>query len=140
MPRRTARLLAIAACAVGGSLAVAIAGSSAQTGGGSGGAAVSYKLTEFDFGGSTRIASSGQTTLRLWNAGRFPHNFTIVVGPTKVVSRTLNPNQTQNIAADLKPGAYMAICTVRNGGHMRDGMHITFTVGNQDPTTGEWSG
>ncbi len=138
MPRRTARLLAIAACAVGGTLAVAIASSSsAQTGGAQ---TASYRMAEFDFGGTTRIASSGQTTLRLWNAGRFPHNFTIVSGPTKVTSRTLNPNQTQNLSADLKPGAYMAICTVRDGGHMRDGMHIVFTVGTQNPTTGEWTG
>ncbi len=137
MRGRTVRLLAIAACAVAGSLAITIAGSSAQSGGAQ---AASFRLAEFNFGGSTRLAKSGQTTLRLWNAGRFPHNFTIVAGPTKVVSKTLNPNETQNLAADLKPGAYMVVCTVRQGGHMRDGMHLTFTVGNQDPATGDWSG
>jgi plastocyanin len=133
------KVLAVAVCAVGCLLAVAITGSSAQTAGG-GTPAVSYRLAEFDFGGSTRIAASGSTTFRFWNAGRNPHNFTIVQGPTKFASNTLTPNQTQNLTVDLKPGAYLAICTIRDGGHMVAGMHHIFTVGTQNQQTGEWTG
>jgi hypothetical protein len=50
----------------------------------------------------------------------------------------LSRNQTGTLTRDLKPGAHLAICTIRNGGHMRDGMVITFTVGTQNPQTGEW--
>ena len=112
----------------------AISGSFAQ-----GGSAqnVPVRLSEFNIGMPTRL-KAGQTTFKFWDGGRFQHNFTIVAGPDKFGSATFNPNQTGTLSRDLKPGAYLAICTLRNGGHMASGMVISFTVGTQDQSTGEW--
>jgi plastocyanin len=99
---------------------------------------VSIRLAEFDIGGTTRLPSGGQYTFRFWNAGSFPHNFVVLAGPTRFTSQTLQRNGTQNLGVNLRPGAYLAVCTVREGGHMNNGMVHTFTVGTQDAQTGEW--
>ena len=72
------------------------------------------------------------------NKGSFPHNFVVVSGPTRFAVPVAQPGQTTYATADLAPGAYLAICTIRNGGHMRDGMVRVFTAGTQDQATGEW--
>jgi plastocyanin len=136
MSGRLARLLGLSALGAAALLAFTISGSSAQEGGTA--QNVSVRMAEFNFGMPTRL-QPGRVNMRIWNSGRFNHNFTIIEGPRKFASQTLAGNKTQNFAATLTPGAYLAICTVRNGGHMRDGMVITFTVGTQNATTGEWS-
>ena len=113
----------------------AISGSFAQGGGTA--QNVSVRLSEYNIGMPTRL-KAGQTTFKFWDAGKFSHNFTIVAGPDKFGSANFNANQTGTLSRDLKPGAYLAICTVRNGGHMSQGMVISFTVGTQDQATGEW--
>ena len=99
---------------------------------------VSIRLAEFNIGGATRLPAGGQYTFRFWNAGTFPHNFVVLAGPTKFQSQTLQRNATQNLTVNLRPGAYLAVCTVRDGGHMNNGMVHVFTVGTQDAQTGQW--
>jgi plastocyanin len=135
----TGRILAAAALSAGGVAVFAVAGSSAQQGGSAQAAQnVSVRLSEYNIGMPTRL-KAGQTTFKFWDAGSFSHNFTIVAGPDKFGTPNFNKNQTGTLSRDLKPGAYLAICTIRNGGHMRDGMVITFTVGTQNQQTGEWT-
>src|SRR3954451_23357259 len=134
MSRRISRILVPAALAIAAVPVFMIGGSSAQNSAQN----VSVRLSEFDIGMPTRL-KAGQTTFKFWDAGSFSHNFTIVAGPDKFGSATFNKGQTGTLSRDLKPGAYLAICTVRNGGHMRDGMVISFTVGTQNAQTDEWS-
>jgi plastocyanin len=135
----TGRILAAAALAAGGVAVFAVGGSSAQQGGSAqAGQNVSVRVSEYDFGMPTRL-KAGPTTFKFWDAGSFSHNFTIVAGPDTFGSKTFAKNETGTLSRNLKPGAYLAVCTVRNGGHMRDGMVITFTVGTQNAQTGEWS-
>jgi plastocyanin len=132
----------LAGLAVSGSLVFAISGSSGadrpRAGATQAANTLNVRLDEFDFGQKTRIASGGRTTVRLWNAGRNPHNWTIVAGPTRPVSQTLNRNGRQEISLDLRPGAYMVICTVGNGNHLAQGMYRQFTVGTRNQETGQW--
>jgi plastocyanin len=132
--RIRARALAAGVLAAGGVAVFAVGGSSAQQATQN----VSVRLSEYNIGMPTRL-KAGQTTFKFWDAGSFSHNFTIVAGPDKFGTANFNKNQTGTLSRDLKPGAYLAICTFRNGGHMRDGMVVTFTVGTQNPQTGEWS-
>jgi|SRR3954447_5126496 plastocyanin len=133
------RILAASLVAAGGVAAFAATGTLAQQGGSAQAAQnVSVRLSEFNIGMPTRL-KAGQTTIKFWNAGSFGHNFTIVAGPDTFGSKTFTKNQTGTLARNLKPGAYLAVCTVRNGGHMRDGMVVSFTVGTQNAQTGEWS-
>ena len=39
---------------------------------------------------------------------------------------------------NLQAGAYVAVCTVFNGGHLAQGMEKTFTVGSFDQQKGTW--
>jgi plastocyanin len=134
--------VALTAVAVGAPLVFAISGSSGadrpQAGAAQAARTLSIRLDDFDLGHKTRIASGGQTTIKIWNAGSFPHNWTIVAGPTRVASQTLNRNGRQELTADLKPGAYMVICTVGNGNHLAQGMYRAFTVGTRNQQSGEW--
>jgi plastocyanin len=139
MSRRIRRILVPAVLAVGAVIVFAVGGSSAQQGHSAQDVQnVSVRLAEYNFGLPTRL-KAGQTTFKFWDAGNFTHNFTVVAGPDTFGSANFTKNQTGTLSRDLKPGAYLAICTIRNGGHMRDGMVATFTVGTQNPQTGEWS-
>jgi hypothetical protein len=98
---------------------------------------VPISAREFSFTGQKTLRS-GPTTFALTNKGEFPHNFVVVAGPTRFAVPVTQPGQTGYATANLAPGAYLAICTIRNGGHMRDGMVRVFTAGTQDQATGEW--
>jgi len=138
MTGRSPRIVALTALAVGAVLVFAIGGSSAKTARTAQAAKTyNFRLSEFNIGGPTRL-QAGQATLKFWDAGRFQHNFTVVAGPDTFGTKTFSPNETGSISRNLKPGAYLAICTVRNGGHMASGMILSFTVGTQDQATGEW--
>src|SRR3954454_4279058 len=139
MTGRSLRAVSVAVLAVAAVLVFAIGGSSAKPSAHKAQAAKTYnfRLSEFNIGGPTRLAA-GQATLKFWDAGRFQHNFTIVACPTTFGTKTFNPNETGSVTQDLKPGAYLAVCTVRNGGHMTSGMVLSFQVGTQDQSTGQW--
>jgi hypothetical protein len=102
---------------------------------------VPISAREFKFTGQ-RTFQAGTVTFAVTNKGTFPHNFFVVSGPKRfgVGSPTapILPGQTGYATVDLVPGAYLAICGVRNGGHMAAGMVRSFTVGTQDRATGEW--
>lgn len=60
------------------------------------------------------------------NLGEFPHNFTIIRGPRRFASATLEGGRSARVTRTPPAGAYLAICTVRDGGHMAAGMVKTF--------------
>lgn len=132
MRRRTMVVLAAVAAAAAVLGTVGIGGSSAQT------RRVAINMSEFDFRGPARLGEAGRKTITVRNRGQFPHNFTVIRGPRRFASATLEGGRSARVTRTLPAGAYLAICTVRDGGHMADGMVHTFTVGTQDPATGVW--
>ena len=139
MTGRSLRVVGVGLLAVAAVLVFAIGGSSAKPSAHKAQATrtVNFRLSEFNIGGPTKL-QAGQTTLKFWDAGKFQHNFTIVAGPATFGTKTFNPNETGTLSQNLKPGAYLAVCTVRSGGHMASGMVLSFQVGTQDQSTGQW--
>ena len=86
----------------------------------------------------------GRTRITFVNRGEFQHNFTIVAtsedatGRRAITSRTLEGGQRQRKTVNLRPGAYVAVCTVFNGGHIAQGMVTEFTVGELNRENGTW--
>ena len=100
----------------------------------------SIRMREFRFAMPSNL-DAGRTTITFRNTGQFPHNFTVVSalgGGKAFKSRTLEAGRQQRKTINLRPGAYIAICTVFNGGHLAQGMERTFTVGEFDQETGQW--
>ena len=128
------RAVAVAAVAV--MLPAAYAGvASAQQGG-----TQSIRMNEFSFRMPNNL-DAGRTTIVFRNTGEFDHNFTVVAalgGGRRFRSATIEGGQRQRKTVNLRPGAYLAICTVFNGGHLAQGMQKQFTVGQFDQETGEW--
>ena len=84
---------------------------------------------------------AGKTAFTFRNRGQFPHNFTVVAtlgGGKAFKTATIQPGKTLQKSVNLKPGAYVAVCTVFNGGHLAQGMEKTFTVGTFDQQKGTW--
>ena len=84
----------------------------------------------------------GRTTFTIKNAGKFPHNFTIIntsPGGTKFKTPDIAPGKSAKLTVNLKPGSYIAICTVFNGFHAAAGMVKSFSVGTIDEK-GNWGG
>jgi uncharacterized cupredoxin-like copper-binding protein len=98
------------------------------------------KLKSAQFGRPSVLAG-GRTTFEFENRGQFPHNFTIVKassGGSVFRSGDLQPGKSKRLVVNLKPGAYVAVCTVFNGAHWAEGMIKVFTVGQLDTQTGQW--
>jgi len=127
-------------------LALALAGvvtfASVSLAGGAGGSqAVTVRMQEFKFLGLPKNLDPGQTTFTFRNIGEFDHNFTIayVAQGRKFKIADLGPGKTRTRTVDLKPGAYVAVCTIFNGYHASQGMVKHFSVGDIDFATGDWS-
>jgi uncharacterized cupredoxin-like copper-binding protein len=102
----------------------------------------SAKLKSAQFGKAS-VLKGGSTTFNVKNASgeQFPHNMTVVAksaGGTQFASKTLAAGASQTLTVNLKPGAYVLVCTVFNGAHWAEGMVKSFTVGTQDGKTGRW--
>ena len=117
--------------------------------GGRGQQSVSVKLREYAilspslkpavFGKESSL-KPGQTALTITNTGKFPHNFTIIrtsPGGTKFKTADIAPGKSATVTVNLKPGSYIAICTVFNGFHAAAGMVKSFSVGAIDDK-GKW--
>lgn len=92
--------------------------------------------------GSPSALTARPTTFAFENQGQVPHNFTVVAatpGAPKFRTTAVPPGATQVLVITLKPGAYLAICTMARGSHFAQGMVKAFTVGTYDPKTGKWS-
>jgi uncharacterized cupredoxin-like copper-binding protein len=89
--------------------------------------------------GKASALKAGRTTFKFTNAGKFAHNFTIVrtsPGATKFHSATIAPGKSQTLTVNLKPGSYVAVCTLFNGFHQAAGMVKAFGVGKFN--NGKW--
>jgi plastocyanin len=104
------------------------------------GASDNVRLREFRFVGVNNNYAPGSTTFHFQNAGQFPHNFTIVYTAQgrKFKSRTLAAGESQDLTVNLRPGSYLAVCTVFTGYHLAQGMTKRFTVGEINLETGRW--
>jgi uncharacterized cupredoxin-like copper-binding protein len=100
---------------------------------------VSSQLAKPTFGKPSKL-EPGSTTFTFTNTGKFPHDFTILsatAGAPKFKSGTIAPGKSETITVDLKPGAYLAVCTQFNGFHYASGMVKSFAVG-QVNQKGKW--
>ena len=89
--------------------------------------------------GKASALKPGSTTFSFANKGKFAHNFTIVrtsAGATKFHSTTLAKGKSQKLTVNLKPGSYLAVCTLFNGFHEAAGMVKAFSVGTFN--NGKW--
>lgn len=105
---------------------------------------VPVRMAEFSFSsaklkpagfGEPSVLPGGKTRFVFNNKGEFPHNFTIIyrsAGGSKFRSVDLQPGKKQRRTINLRPGSYLAVCTIGNGLHAASGMFINFTVGQQD--------
>lgn len=99
----------------------------------------SAKLRPAVFGRSGPL-KPGRTTFTVRNAGTLPHNFVVIStsrGAPKFRTPMINPGSSARVTVDLKPGAYLAVCTVFNGLHYASGMVRGFAVGKQNQN-GAW--
>jgi len=120
-----------AAVAVG--LSAVLAGGLATTAGGQGDQRVNVRMSEFEFRAPDSFPK-GRTRITFRNVGEFNHNFTIVDTygrARRFQSATLEGGQRQTRTFNLRPGVYVAVCTVFEGRHVANGMVTRFTVGQQ---------
>lgn len=88
----------------------------------------------FKFTGVPRSINSGRVTFRFRNTSASPiqHNFTVVrtFGRARAFrSGNVAPGATKTLTvSNLRPGVYVAICTVFNGQHALNGMISAFQV------------
>jgi len=143
--RKRVALTSILAVAVGVAVAVPLVASA----GGRAAQTASVKLQEYAFvssqlskpvfGKPSKLAP-GSTTFTFTNSGKFPHDFTVISaspGAPKFKTGTIAPGQTKTLTVNLKPGAYLAVCTQFNGFHYASGMVRSFAVG-QITGKGKW--
>jgi plastocyanin len=102
---------------------------------------VNVAVKEFKFVGVPKNLPAGSTTFSFKNVGKFPHNFTISwtsKGGTKFKTKDLKAGSGQDLTVNLKPGSYIAVCTIFNGYHISQGMVKSFSVGQINFDTGQW--
>ena len=91
-------------------------------------------LAGFKFSGVPKSIKSGRVTFRFRNTSASPiqHNFTIVrtFGQARAFrSGNVAPGASKSLTVgNLRPGVYVAVCTVFNGFHALNGMVSTFQV------------
>ena len=98
------------------------------------------RCREFRFGNVKKNYEPGSYTFTFRNNGEFPHNFTIVYVAQGRKFRTgdIAGGASRQMTVNLRPGSYLAVCTVFNGFHLSQGMLRRFTVGEIDLETGQW--
>jgi uncharacterized cupredoxin-like copper-binding protein len=88
----------------------------------------------FKFTGVPRSINDGRVTFRFRNTSAAPiqHNFTVVrtFGQARAFrSGNVAPGASKSLTvSNLRPGVYVAVCTVFNGQHAVNGMISTFQV------------
>jgi uncharacterized cupredoxin-like copper-binding protein len=88
----------------------------------------------FRFTGVPRSINDGRVTFRFRNTSAAPiqHNFTVVrtFGQARAFrSGNVAPGASKSLTvSNLRPGVYVAVCTVFNGQHALNGMISTFQV------------
>jgi hypothetical protein len=87
----------------------------------------------FRFQGVPRNLSAGTVkfTFRNTSSGPIQHNFTVVrtFGQARrFASPTVAAGKSATRSVNLRPGTYVALCTVFNGGHAANGMLVAFQV------------
>jgi plastocyanin len=144
--RRIVVVVAVALAAAAAALPTLTAGASSRASKGGQSAAVtlkeysiSGKLLKPAVFGKASVLKAGKTTFTFKNAGKFAHNFTIVrtsPGATKFHSASIAAGKSQTLSVNLKPGSYVAVCTLFNGFHQAAGMVRAFSVGTFN--NGKW--
>jgi uncharacterized cupredoxin-like copper-binding protein len=120
-----ARSLALAVCALPGSLA-ALAPTYAAS---RPPARVQVTASEFDFVLSRKSVKSGRVILQLHNLGEDPHDLAVrrvALKARTFVTREALPEEHTDLNVRLGPGRYRLWCTIAD--HRQRGMHAILTV------------
>jgi hypothetical protein len=95
--------------------------------------------------GQPSLLEAGRTTFRFVNRSGegLLHNFVIVertIGASTGLdfATPLEAGKSGQQTVDLRPGSYIAVCTVFSGFHYSQGMIRPFTVGTLNAETGAW--
>ena len=98
--------------------------------GGSGGTAagspIAVTLNEWSIEPKTIQAPAGHQTFKVTNAGKFKHNFSIIVSGQEVKTPNIDAGQTATLEADIPAGTYDTLCDIP--GHKQQGMAGTLEV------------
>lgn len=106
-------------------LVTACGGGGGQQGSTTSGAAikVSEKEWAIEVAGAAKI-KAGSVKFAIKNDGTIEHNF--VIKELNLRVEGIQPGQSKEVSADLKPGTYTVVCDIP--GHEEAGMKITVTV------------
>lgn len=110
-------LIALVAAACGGG-----GGQQGGTSGDAGTITVSEKEWAITFPSSS--IKAGKVKLVIRNEGTIEHNFVIENAGVEVDA--IQPGQSKEVTAQLKPGTYTVVCNIP--GHAEAGMKVTLTV------------
>jgi uncharacterized cupredoxin-like copper-binding protein len=70
--------------------------------------------------------AAGHQTFKVTNAGKFPHNFTVVVNGAEVKTPNIKAGESATLETDLAAGSYTSLCNIP--GHKDRGMAGTVEV------------
>ncbi len=83
-------------------------------------------LTEWSIAPKSITAAAGHQSFKVVNAGKFPHNLSIVVNGEKKTSPNVAPGSSAIFETDLAAGTYDTLCAIPT--HKEHGMAGTLTV------------
>jgi uncharacterized cupredoxin-like copper-binding protein len=122
----------LAACgdtptATPGATAPTAAATAAATTGTTGGAAeVAVTLKEWAVEPAAIATTAGKQKFTVKNAGKFPHNFTVMVGDKAMKTANMEAGGTAVLETELAAGTYQTLCDIP--GHPDQGMKGTLVV------------
>jgi plastocyanin len=99
-------------------------GGGTPPGGGGAAGGTRVAVTEKEWAITMGEVTSGAVTFAVKNEGAVEHNFVIKETGTRLDG--LQPGQTKELTATLRPGTYTIVCDI--AGHEEAGMHTTITV------------
>jgi uncharacterized cupredoxin-like copper-binding protein len=70
--------------------------------------------------------AAGHQTFKVTNAGKFPHNFTVMVNGAKMKTPNIKAGESATLETDLAAGSYASLCDIP--GHKDQGMAGTVDV------------
>ena len=104
----------------------AAAPTTAPSGSGGAGAPIAVTLKEWAIDPATISVPAGHQVFKVTNAGKFPHNFSVMVNGQEQKTANLKAGETATLETDLTAATYPTLCDLP--GHKDKGMAGTIVV------------
>ena len=98
----------------------------AGSGGTAAGSPIAVTLNEWSIEPKSIQVPAGHQTFKVTNAGKFKHNFSIIVNGQEVKTANIGNGETAMLEADIPAGTYDTLCDIP--GHKQQGMAGTLEV------------